>query len=464
MESLRFLMVTTFYPPYHIGGDAVHVRYLAKALAEQGHEVHVEFAPSAYRLKGGRGPLPALDEDGITVHPIPSRLGRLQPIGAYLSGGSRSVSRTHAELMSRLRPDVVHLHNISLLGFGVLRSRSATTLYTAHDYWVRCPRSDLFKYGRYPCDAPTCLRCTLVSGKPPQLWRYREGWRGLRGVDLVIAPSRFMMQALEGYLNCPIVHIPNFAPDPNPGGRAWEPSDYYLYAGVYETHKGVLELAEAAGKNPTPWSVVLAGRGTLGNRLKRFEARADGRVKVHEWLAPDELARLYRSARAFVMPSLSWENSPLGAIEALSWGTPLLVSRRGGLEELLHAEPLAYLVVSHDRWFLERVAGRMVEINRMYPSGLFETAGRYSDFLARRDEAFIRPGLRTIFVSGYSEQPLLEGLLEILAVAQGTGRVPIAQALAWISWRPSRSERTCSRRGKTEFICSTAGNRTCYIL
>jgi ATP-binding cassette subfamily F protein uup len=29
----------------------------------------------------------------------------------------------------------------------------------------------------------------------------------------------------------------------------------------------------------------------------------------------------------------------------------------------------------------------MVEINRMYPSGLFETAGRYSDFLARRDEA-----------------------------------------------------------------------------
>jgi len=253
MESLRFLMVTTFYPPYHIGGDAVHVRYLAKALAEQGHEVHVEFAPSAYRLKGGRGPLPALDEDGITVHPIPSRLGRLQPIGAYLSGGSRSVSRTHAELMSRLRPDVVHLHNISLLGFGVLRSRSATTLYTAHDYWVRCPRSDLFKYGRYPCDAPTCLRCTLVSGKPPQLWRYREGWRGLRGVDLVIAPSRFMMQALEGYLNCPIVHIPNFAPDPNPGGRAWEPSDYYLYAGVYETHKGVLELADSLrGVPPLP--------------------------------------------------------------------------------------------------------------------------------------------------------------------------------------------------------------------
>jgi ATP-binding cassette subfamily F protein uup len=57
------------------------------------------------------------------------------------------------------------------------------------------------------------------------------------------------------------------------------------------------------------------------------------------------------------------------------------------LEELLRAERFAYLVVSHDRRFLERVAERMVEINRIYPTGMFETVGRYSDFLARRDEA-----------------------------------------------------------------------------
>jgi ATP-binding cassette subfamily F protein uup len=57
------------------------------------------------------------------------------------------------------------------------------------------------------------------------------------------------------------------------------------------------------------------------------------------------------------------------------------------LETLLRAERLAYLVVSHDRWFLENVASRMIEIDRVYPSGLFETEGRYSDFLERRDEA-----------------------------------------------------------------------------
>ena len=58
------------------------------------------------------------------------------------------------------------------------------------------------------------------------------------------------------------------------------------------------------------------------------------------------------------------------------------------LEEVLQSEPLAYLVVSHDRYFLEHVATRMVELNRAYPAGIFETDGRYSDFLTKRDEAF----------------------------------------------------------------------------
>ncbi len=33
----------------------------------------------------------------------------------------------------------------------------------------------------------------------------------------------------------------------------------------------------------------------------------------------------------------------------------------------------AFLVVSHDRYFLEHVATRMLELNRAYPDGLFET-------------------------------------------------------------------------------------------
>jgi len=56
------------------------------------------------------------------------------------------------------------------------------------------------------------------------------------------------------------------------------------------------------------------------------------------------------------------------------------------LEGLLAERTRACLVVSHDRYFLEHVATRMLEVNRAYPTGLFETAGRYSEFLTRRDE------------------------------------------------------------------------------
>ncbi len=56
------------------------------------------------------------------------------------------------------------------------------------------------------------------------------------------------------------------------------------------------------------------------------------------------------------------------------------------LEALLAARARACLVVSHDRYFLEHVATRMLELSRVYPSGLFETEGRYSEFLTRRDE------------------------------------------------------------------------------
>jgi ATP-binding cassette subfamily F protein uup len=59
------------------------------------------------------------------------------------------------------------------------------------------------------------------------------------------------------------------------------------------------------------------------------------------------------------------------------------------LEELLAERARAFLVVSHDRYFLEHVATRMLELNRVFPQGLFQAEGRYSDFLARRDD-FLR--------------------------------------------------------------------------
>ena len=56
------------------------------------------------------------------------------------------------------------------------------------------------------------------------------------------------------------------------------------------------------------------------------------------------------------------------------------------LESLLRSEPEAFIVVSHDRYFLENVASRMLELNRVYADGLLQIDGVYVDFLERRDE------------------------------------------------------------------------------
>ncbi len=56
------------------------------------------------------------------------------------------------------------------------------------------------------------------------------------------------------------------------------------------------------------------------------------------------------------------------------------------LEELLAAEPLAFVVVSHDRYFLENVARRMLELDHSYAEGLLQVDGTYSDLLDKRDQ------------------------------------------------------------------------------
>jgi ATP-binding cassette subfamily F protein uup len=59
------------------------------------------------------------------------------------------------------------------------------------------------------------------------------------------------------------------------------------------------------------------------------------------------------------------------------------------LEEVLSEQARAFLVVSHDRYFLEHVVTRMLELNAIHSGGLFASDGPYSEFLARRD-GFLR--------------------------------------------------------------------------
>ncbi len=58
------------------------------------------------------------------------------------------------------------------------------------------------------------------------------------------------------------------------------------------------------------------------------------------------------------------------------------------LEQLLTEAGVACLIISHDRYFLEKVSTSVSEINKAYPDGIFSVDGNYSRFLERREEFF----------------------------------------------------------------------------
>ncbi|MGE4537291.1 MAG: ABC-F family ATP-binding cassette domain-containing protein [Desulfovibrio sp.] len=58
------------------------------------------------------------------------------------------------------------------------------------------------------------------------------------------------------------------------------------------------------------------------------------------------------------------------------------------LERFLSAAPFAFVVVSHDRFFLEKVSRRTIELSAAYPQGFLSVDGPYSALLEAR-EAFL---------------------------------------------------------------------------
>lgn len=56
------------------------------------------------------------------------------------------------------------------------------------------------------------------------------------------------------------------------------------------------------------------------------------------------------------------------------------------LEKFLLRESTTYLLVSHDRYFLQNMTNRIIEINPVYPDGLFSLQTSFNQFLEKKEE------------------------------------------------------------------------------
>ncbi|MFZ3382693.1 MAG: glycosyltransferase [Candidatus Methanoperedens sp.] len=346
METKTFLMTSSYYPPYHIGGDAVHVRYLSEELVKLGHEVHVMFSLDGYRYKKPdfKGSLKETEENnGVILHPLQSPLGKADLYLTYLLGKSSIIKKTFDNLLHEIKPDIVHHHNIFFLGYDILeKQRYYTNLYTAHDYWLICQRFDLMKYGQNECKQKSCLSCTLKSKRLPQTWRRSEEFKKRIGdIDTIIAPSNFMRKRLSEWLpiKANIVHIPNFVPHPPKDIKDSGYSNYFLYAGVLEKHKGICNLLKLFKEhgNEIDSKLIIVGKGSLKEKIIDYinKNKLENKVIFLGWVTDEMLWSLYRDARALVIPSIWPENNPIVALEAMSVGTLVTGTDVGGSGEII---------------------------------------------------------------------------------------------------------------------------------
>lgn len=341
---MRFLMITTFYPPYSFGGDAVYVERLSHELVRRGHEVDVVHCADAYESLTSKRPSPTeAAHAGLTVHTMRSGFGILSPLLTQQTGRALFKRGVIRDLLQSRRFDVVHCHNMSLIGLDVLESAALTgsaTLYTTHEHWLVCPTHILWRNNREACTRQTCFTCQLRSKRLPQWWRYvSAGDRYLRQVDRFLSPSRFTLEKhRELGFNEPaakMTHLPYFVPLGREPMTATppHPRPYALFVGRLERIKGVHDLI-ATFRDYQGCDLVIIGDGTYGEHLRELAADLK-HVHFIGRLPPESIRSWYHHALAVVVSSICLEVFGIIVIEAFAESTPALVTPFGALPEVV---------------------------------------------------------------------------------------------------------------------------------
>lgn len=341
-RPINFLHLTTFYPPWSFGGDAMYLYRLCHALADEGHQVDVVHDIDSYHLlHPGEPEISFKPHPGVRTHGLRSGCGRLSPLLTQQTGHPYLKLSKIREVLASRPYDVIHYHNISLLGPGILELETpgAIKIYTTHEHWLICPMHVLWKFNSRPCEKPECLRCMILGRRPPQLWRYTSMLEKAAGnVDRFVSPSRFTsrMHAERGFAR-PVGHLPYFidradedwrSPGPRPHERP-----YFLFVGRLEEIKGLQRLIRI-WERITDCDLLVAGAGNFGDQLRAMAA-GNPRIRFLGAQTQRDLSDLYVHALACLVPSLTYETFGIIIIEAFARKTPVIVNDLGALPEVV---------------------------------------------------------------------------------------------------------------------------------
>jgi glycosyltransferase involved in cell wall biosynthesis len=260
------------------------------------------------------------------------------------------------DLMRRARDhkvDVLHLHCAV-----ETTDPAIPTVRTVHTHAPYCPSQ-----GRYlkkpgtPCNRNYSLlgclwghavnRCGSV--RPAALRRnFRTVHTEMRTLPQIrtIVVSDFLKQQMirAGYPadRIDVLYLPAptaaLAADPPPPPRNEKPR--FVFLGRMIPHNGVDWLLRAATQVQSDVHIDLAGTGNQEGDYRALASELGltgpaGRVTFHGWLTPDTVQSLLHTSRALIFPSIWHEPGGTVAFEAMANARPVIMSRVGGMPEVV---------------------------------------------------------------------------------------------------------------------------------
>lgn len=316
--------------------------------------------------------LPMLRDRGIDSHvafgagekALWPQSHHLVEVGSASSAANPRARERLIDLISVVRPDVVHLHNVQNLSIVEASLDSAPTIMTAHDYRSICP-ANTFYFRRtqsvcqrdsagLPCFVAAVTKRCLTPRPAYARYFYRRAarWTAERArFARVIAPSYGAQQRLlrAGFASERVTILPYFCPvTPADQPRAIPVVATVTYMGRVTRNKGYAIFVTALGKLPRHIRGVMVGNFDKGAEdtvmaLARLHACSD-RLELRRWASREEVMRTMDESTVFVFPSLWPETLGIVGLEALSRGVPVVASDIGGVRE----------------WLIEGETGRLV--------------------------------------------------------------------------------------------------------
>ncbi|MBW7858776.1 MAG: ABC-F family ATP-binding cassette domain-containing protein [Leptonema sp. (in: Bacteria)] len=168
-----------------------------------------------------------------------------------------------------------------------------------------------------------------------------------------------------------------------------------LLAGIDEPDSGEIIIRKGLQRSYLPQTNQLSVESTVYDLLyfafSEYVEDHERQETIHHHLAELNLrpTQLFGQLSGGQQKRLSIIAAILNKPDLLLADEPTNHLDMGGilwLEDLLNQLDFSYVVISHDRSFLENTTNRIIEINRIFPNRFFSTSGNYSTFLERKQQ------------------------------------------------------------------------------